>query len=411
MLRWSGRKYAVDGNAMTVEVNCHYTPKEQCPTAIVTAGKLNTDWCPQNLVLLAQDSREYRDNLRLTRVYMTEGPRTQRYPEFTDSYQVVLDRGNVSISHIPYLYSNQTYETTVIPSSRVIVCSITTTIQPVMVHSLTTWFTPVNVDYFSPGNKTILFHDRWLDRTNWLRLSDGPLPGWFADGYLTPPPRNMSVPTGNPYLGSFGVLLAYALEQILLVDPNYPKASNEASELETIVSGFFLSAYSNMSPSNSQYPYNAGQILPESMMPEPRLYNDIRNLTITVYNFGYGFGLSSRTGILGVTILIAHVVIVVLGSLWQVFWRRSVITAWDTIPDYVVLGLGSVIPPAVLDNTCAGIAATKTLQVIAKVGETTVEHLEIAVGEQKPGWNMTSVLGKLDVRYGSRGGERKEILE
>lgn len=147
-------------------------------------------------------------------------------------------------------------------------------------------------------------------------------------------------------------------------------------------------------------------------MPEPPLSIPERNLTIPIHNLGYRYRLSSRTGLLGMTILIAHAVIVVFGSIWQMFLRRSLIPAWDTIPDYVALAFGSETPD-VLDNTCAGIAATKSLQNIATVGETTKHHLEIAVGEQDPGSTMRSVKGKLDAKNGSRcgGGGRGDKLE
>lgn len=107
--------------------------------------------------------------------------------------------------------------------------------------------------------------------------------------------------------------------------------------------------------------------------------------------------------------MIAYAVIVVLRALWQLFWRRSVIAAWDTIPDYIARDLGSEIPPTnVLENTYAGIAVAKTLQNLARVGETTDQQLEITVGA---GMGMKSVLEKLGAEYGSRGSRPKEKLE
>lgn len=378
---------------MTVEVNCRYRPKEQCSTAIATADGQNTNWCPKNLVLLYEDSGV--DGYPF-RVYMTEGPRTQQYPEFTDSYEVIFDTG----------YERSSDNPNPIPTSKVVLCSILTTMRPVVVTSLAVMFMPEYVEYLDPENKTILFHERWLDGTNWIHYGND-VPEQFANGNLTLPPRNMSEPTGNVYLAQFGKQLAVAWSPMVEESGN-----NAAMILETVVSATFLQVYSMSGYSDSQYPFSVAPLLPESLMPETPLYHPERNLTITLYNLGYGFRLSSRTGILGVTILITHAVMVVLGSLWQLFWRRSVITAWDTIPDYVALGLGSVIPPAdVLDNTCAGIAAGKTLQNLARVGETTDQHLEITVGDQDPASSMKSVLGKLGAVYGSRGGGLKEKLE
>lgn len=50
MRRWSGRRYVVDGNAMTVQGNCHYEPQEGCITGLATADERTTDWGPQNVV-------------------------------------------------------------------------------------------------------------------------------------------------------------------------------------------------------------------------------------------------------------------------------------------------------------------------------------------------------------------------
>lgn len=407
---------------MTVEVNCHSRPKEPCASQIATADNRTTNWCPRDLVLLFQNIKNYESlapsnaSNYLSRVYMTEGPRTQKYPKFTDSYQLIFDRGYVPWNRSLGVLSNKTFTNVPIPSSKVIVCSILTTIEPAVVTSLDVRFTPVYAEYPSSENKTILlFHERWLDGTNWLREDYSDIPKPFTTGNLTLPPRNMSEPTGNRLLGRFGEVLNQALDVVLVryEDPERPGilANNKAVHLETAVSGAFLSVYNELDDSDSQYPFNSTDLLPESLMPEPPNYYQIPTATITAYNFGYGFRLSSRTGILGVTILVAHVVIVLFGSLWQLFWLRRVISAWDTIPDYVALGLGSVIPPAkVLENTCAGIAATKTLQTIVMVGETTDLHLEIAVGEQVPGTGVRSVLGKLD-KYGSRDGGAKEKLE
>lgn len=114
MLRWAGRKYVVNGTTMTVEVNCHYRPKEQCPT---TPGSKSPAWCPQNLVLLFQDTVPALYPLR---VYMTEGPRKEKYPGFTDSYEVILDTGYQWGIGGPEHLSNEAY--TPIPTSKVIVC-------------------------------------------------------------------------------------------------------------------------------------------------------------------------------------------------------------------------------------------------------------------------------------------------
>lgn len=390
---------------MSVKVNCHYRQKEKCLTIAATAR------CP-NLVLLYSRSSDTGGALDLSRVYMTEGTRTPNYTQFTNFYEVIFDRGYAPLGDSPDFLSNETHINIPIPTSNVTVCSILMTMQPVVITSLAAIFKADYVDYPSIEEKTMLFHERWLDGSNWLRVDyPSPPPPQFANGNNSLPARNMSEVTGNILLARVGEVLDQSLD--IIHDAFQYPVENYAPIFESIVSGVFLSIYSYLYPSDSQYPNNIFSSLPESLMPEKPFQPPTRPVIITIYNLGYGFRLSSRTGILGITILIAHAVIVVLGSLWQLFWRRSVISAWDTVPDYVVLGLGSEIPPAdVLDNTCAGIAAANTLQNIVKVGETTDQHLEIAVGgEQVPWASMRSVLGKFDVKYGSRGGGRKDKLE
>lgn len=55
-----------------------------------------------------------------------------------------------------------------------------------------------------------------------------------------------------------------------------------ASNLESIVSGAFLSVYPCITCSDSQYPFGGAKVLPESLKPEPPLYPPDRNRTIAV---------------------------------------------------------------------------------------------------------------------------------
>lgn len=167
---------------------------------------------------------------------------------------------------------------------------------------------------------------------------------------------------------------------------------------------------SAMHPSDTQYTNRSFEDLPADSRPEtPRWYSQPPTRVISVFNLGYGFRLSTRTSILGITVLLAHAVIVMLGSLWQLFWERKIILGWGTIHDYVALALGSDIPDE-LNNTCAGISNTQTLQTVVKVGETTNDHLEIAIIERR--LDMKPVLSRVG-KYGSHGagGRLKEKLE
>lgn len=303
MLRWAGRKYVVNGTTMTVEVNCHYRPKEQCPT---TPGSKSPAWCPQNLVLLFQDTVPALYPLR---VYMTEGPRKEKYPGFTDSYEVILDTGYQWGIGGPEHLSNEAY--TPIPTSKVIVCSILTTIQSAILTAQNAIFEPGHMDYSSPDTRTILFHERWLDGTNWLRTTLSQRPTQFDSGNLTLPSRDMSVPTGNVHLARFGEVLGRSLYSVL----SHPQL-DVATNLETVVSGAFLTVYSCITYSDSQYPFRTAKLLSESLMPEPAFYPPERNRTMTVYNFGYGFRLSDM-GKFAMAVLLSHAVVVVVGSLWK----------------------------------------------------------------------------------------------
>lgn len=45
--------------------------------------------------------------------------------------------------------------------------------------------------------------------------------------------------------------------------------------------------------------------------------------------------------IFAVSLLMLHAAIVLVGSLWQLLWERSVINALSIVPEYLPLGLGS----------------------------------------------------------------------
>lgn len=391
----------MDGHVMIVEVNCSYRPQG-----------LTTQPSSLDLLFLFQGFTATGSEWK--KVYITEGPRLPNNPEFTDSLEVVFHQGSVpSVDGVDSTF-NETYLNSTIPTFKVTVCSISTSIKPSEIYSLLARYSSEYADYSSLEHKTLLFHQRWFDGSNWLRdelLTERP--ERFSTGNLTLPPRNMSELTDNPHLRRFGEVVASSVGKL------DGRAISDPSTLETVVSGAFVSVYSYLWPSTTQYLWPSAwecknlslPALPKSLMPEPENLFPPLKRTMRLYNLGYGFRLSSRTGILGIIVLLAHAAIVVLGSLWQLLWQRSVIAAWDTIPEYVALGLGSTIPAEVLDNTCAGISSGKTLQNIVRVGETTDQHLEIIVGEEMPGARLATVLGRVSGTYGSRGGSRKEKLE
>lgn len=248
---------------------------------------------------------------------------------------------------------HNTYTNIQLRTPRVLVWSITNTITPSTIYSIGLPFNPLYVEYCSTENKTIVYLERWLDGTNSLRES-GEIPAPFPNGNLTFPRRNMTDPNGNLDLGMFGETLALPLE--VFDAGNNRTAMSEATNFETSVSGAFVSVHSFMQGSPTQYLINPVEELPKSLMPEAPLFSSPGlHCTMTVYNLGYGFLISSRTTIVGITILIAHAVTVMVSSICQLFWQQSVMDAWNTISGYVALSIGSVTPAQVLDNTCTGI--------------------------------------------------------
>lgn len=90
----------------------------------------------QNLVLLDTISYSgYQINEELTRVYMTEGPRTPSYPNFMASIEVVLESGKAAFDNAPIL------------NSTVTACSISTTIKSAVASSKEAWVNAKFVEY------------------------------------------------------------------------------------------------------------------------------------------------------------------------------------------------------------------------------------------------------------------------
>lgn len=55
-------------------------------------------------------------------------------------------------------------------------------------------------------------------------------------------------------------------------------------------------------PAGPQHTTNKGMVLPDPLMSEPlRLFSDNQRIALKRFNFGFGFRLSTRTGIFGIT--------------------------------------------------------------------------------------------------------------
>lgn len=414
MRRWSQRMYVMVGaTAMVARVNCRYRQKVPCPP---TMDPTIATWCldgpaasSRSLILLSQlvntlwtNGRGGPSNtsVRVSNTYIVEGDKSKTHPQFYESLLLVFDtaelpKENISAHGSPTKLAdgslNRVPNTNVtLPSTNVTVCSISTVLTPAALSAFTIRMDGKNVDCAHRINRTLQYHEQWLDYSSTVKT------GVRFTGKNLLMPRSMVQLVVNPTLRKLGDVVNG------IHDYMWDKKSANPAWLEITAAGSFISIFSTSSQSTSQYSLGFGYKLPESVMSEPRERPTSNELMINIYNQGYGFKLSSRVGILAVVLLMLHAVIVLAGSLWQLFWERRVIKAWSTVPEYLALGLGSTPQDGSLENTCAGITAAQSLRTIVKVGVTTPEHLELHVG----GNDLKPALAQFDAKYGSRGKRR-----
>lgn len=380
-----------DATAVVTQVNCQYRQKVSCPP---TMDRRTAPWClegsARHLILLSQtylakSTPPWKDVvLGISRAYITEGSKSEIHPQFTDSLQIVLDDSVIPLPNRSGYNSSSSQLERLLPSTKAIVCSISTVITPAIMSSFTTRMDGKFVHCPFHNNSTVQYHADWLHHTSALS-------GWTATPPIitTFPARSMVDLVGNVALRLLGTT-------VNIIDPWKPET--DPAWLEITIAGAFASIFSTLRRSTSQYAIEREFELPANITLEPRLENPgITGFTIEVYNQGYGFRLSSAVGVFAVALLILHGLIVMVGSLWQLFWERSVIEAWSTVPEYLALGLGSTLDDGILNNTCAGITAGQSLQTIVNVGVTSPDHLELQVG----GTGLKPVLGRFDAKYGS----------
>lgn len=402
MRRWSQRLYVmVNATAIVAQVNCRYRQKVRCPP---TMDPKIAPWClegsatpSRGLLLLSQSSvdnmpgNKYEfpgHNVAVSKTYITEGDKSKTHPQFSESLQLVVDTFEMAWEKVSDWGNSSARFDITLPSTNVTVCSISTVLTPALLSSFTVRMDGRNVDCAYLVNRTLQYHEDWLDHSSTVNKSR-----LFAESTQpsTLVPRSMVKLVVNQTLRMLGDVVNGMSYDMLLAN------SADPAWLEIAVAGAFVSVFSTLGKSTSQYSVGHKVKLPESAMSEPRISDWYKVLTINIYNQGYGFKLSSRVGILAVVLLMLHAVIVVAGSVWQLFWERRVIKAWTTVPEYLALGLGSTQDGA-LENTCAGISGAQSLRTIVKVGVTTPEHLELHVG----GNDLKPALAQFDAKYGSR---------
>lgn len=383
-------------------VTCRAREKIPCTVdSTIVENSLYPNWCYRSVhkdnrtgevrmgqnLLMAQD---FVDGHHNPRVWLTEGHRVDENKHYSDTIEVLFEkRPDDELSFI--------YNLTVCSFSAVLVAAVATSYGDNPKGEKLKLFDHV----FRPDGTTapprkFLFHENWLDRAYSydpdLWLSNSVLHSAYADGtpYTDGTPYimgNNSYPTGSmvypdnftytarpgmvPQMNSFGNLgssLTFAIGFSFF---------DEAFLVEAIVGGMLTCLLSWSLPSHSQYSMPYDQIPERFRLGPPEQFS--HEYTNEVYRRGYGFQLSTRTGYLGVAVLVLHAAIAIVASVWQL--RRGIIRAWSTVPDYVCLGSGSRSLVVAHPNTCAGIDGANSLCGLVKVVESghhgATPHLEI----------------------------------
>lgn len=435
--KWTDVKAIHTTNGFVASVTCRAAMKIPCTADSTLAGNLSyPDWCYRNVrmdngigevrisrnLLMAQD---FVEGLPEPRIWLTEGPRIAENQHYSDSIEVLFEKR-------PDELESQ-YDLTICSLSAILVAAVATSYGTFnfdeKVEYLDHVFLP---DGTSAPPRKFLFHENWLDRAY---SYDPDL--WLSQSFLHPASINQTLfdvgspypvvqyayPTGSmvypdnftyparpglaPRMNSFGSLGASLIHAV-----GYPAMDiSEAFPVEAIVGGALTYLLSWSLPSYSQYSMPYDQIPEAFRLGPPESFS--HPYTVELFRRGYGFQLSSRTGYLGVAVLVSHAVIVIAASLWRIVKGRPVIHAWSTVPDYVCLGSGSSSLVVTHRNTCAGVAGEAALTGMVKVGESghlgSTPHLEIfsAVDDS---WTAAAVAVDLrdeKKRYGFVGGKLK----
>lgn len=321
-------------------------------------------------------------------VYLTEGSKSTSHPNYFKSMEIVLAEKTTP----EFFSSNFSFdESAMVRTPGVIACSISARIKSAIVTSFDVAFTGDYADYADyqilangthETDQPILFHQHWLEGISNISPNITML-------------RKLVTATGNVSFGGYHSINratnpTLALFASTLIEPyeermyhnSWDWMTMEAAELEVILGGAFASILLYLPPADSQYALPPGLRMPNQSQPQPRYYEHPTNFTLEVYNLGYGFRLSSRSGKLGIAVLLAHAILALFGSLWQLFGWRRIIKAWRSVPEYLALGIGSPSEQERFDDTCVGISAMRTLQTVIRIEERNPDHLEISTGDR-----------------------------
>lgn len=392
LTKWAGRKYIGNSGALEVKAECHLRPLVPC---VLATG---SDWCYtsptggtatrsiHNLILLGQGNLPARAQAF---VYLTEGTKSPSDPKLVTSMEVVLSEKKSPGFGSPNFIFN---ETSMVRTPAVIACSLSARIKSAAATSFDIAFTGDYADYADyqvlangthEAAQPVLFHQHWLESITDINPTDSKFGSPItATGNVSFGAYRRTIRPSNPILQSFAKTLIEPYEARM----NYTSwnwTTIEAAELEVVLGGAFASVLLYLPPAKSQYVLPPTLKISNPLLPLPRYYEHPTNFTLEVYNLGYGFRLSTRTGKLGIVVLVTHSILAVFGSLWQLLRWRRIIKAWRSVPEYLALGIGSPSNQETLDDTCVGISGMRTLQTVVRIEERYPDHLEVSAGDQE----------------------------
>lgn len=343
-------KSVMNMQAIDSFVTCRSREKMACSkTAVLSGNHSDLDWCYMSVnkdnstldvlrtsqdLLMASNSAEIRNTPPT--VWVTEGPRIENNSHYSESIEIVIERSQL--------------EDMGNPGSPLIVCSFSAAIVSGIATSFGIFYTGEGFEYFNhivlPDGGTaeprkFLFHENWLDRAYAYshKLWQANISMEYPDTFLYPSRPRKSPPSKN-LLSEFGS----AMGESIMFEQLYTRGvltPHDAYSVELSVGGALTYLLSWTPPAASQYSMPYDQIPPQFTqgLSPPRSF--AVQFMAKVYHEGYGFHLSTRTGYLGVTVLLLHAVIAIVGSLWQLIYSKSVILGWNSVPDYTMLGAGS----------------------------------------------------------------------
>lgn len=361
---WKGVKSTTNLVALNAIVTCRAREKIPCSKNASISSNLNDpEWCYMSVgyssssnviqssrnLLLATDFDKY-----WARVWVTEGPRIAANSHYSDSIEVILE----SASNAPGLASGPA-------AHKLIVCSFSGALVSGIGTALGTHFTSEKIEYFnytlrSDGThaqpRQLLFHESWLDFGHFFNSKE------YIDFNVKASSSNASSPhydpvpfparprTAPPWEGN---LLTGFGNITRIAGASYP--GTQALPTEVLVGGALAYMISFTYGSDTQFTtsyYQLPREFTDGLGPPESWPTDY---VFSVYQEGYIFRLSSRTGYLGVAVLGLHALTVIIGSLWQLVVTKRVFLGWKNTPEYLMLGAGSSSLATAYPNTCAGI--------------------------------------------------------